>query len=345
MAQGGSRMRQVVVSDYYQELEIWPKDSFKRYLKLTESEVRRFFIQPGDLIDVPCPACKEKRSEKQFIKFGLQYVECQNCQSLYVNPRPSEKTLNRYFSEAKTTQFWRSQIVQETLKARIRYLFRPRAIWVGNLSREFLKTPQTLVDVSSQYEDFLIEIDSLGIFNERLVLDPLPGVMASLGDRFQTVAKPVTEIAPGEIKADVATAMAVMNRVFDPESFLRGIRNVLKDNGMLFCTISTISGFDLQTLWGNARTIFPPERLNLPSIEGIDQLLSRCGFETIELSTPGQLDLEGVKNALKSNKDIPVSRFVSYLINHRSEEAQQAFQEFLQRFQLSSHVRIAARKI
>lgn len=337
-------MRQVVVSDYYQELEIWPQGAFKRYLKLTEKEVRRLLIEQGNPVHVPCPACKSERREHQFKKFGLQYVACLDCQTLYVNPRPCASDLDRYFKEAKTLEFWRAQVVHESLKARIRYLFRPRALWVANLAKEFLKKPETLVDVNSMYEEFLVEIDSLNIFKTKLALDPLPGVTASLGNKFGVVSKPITNLAPGEISADVATAMAVINRVFDPESFLAGIRNILKDGGLLFFTISTISGFDLQILWENARTIFPPERLNLPSIEGLGQLLDRCGFETIELSTPGQLDLEGVKNALGSNEKIAAPRFISYLINHRGEEAHQAFQEFLQRFQLSSHVRVAAKK-
>ncbi|MFA5316096.1 MAG: methyltransferase domain-containing protein [Dehalococcoidales bacterium] len=337
-------MRQVVVSDDYREVEIWPQDSFNRYLKITEEEVERLFIDHGNLVAVNCPACNSDRNEPQFKKFGLQYVECLDCQTLYINPRPSEENLYRYFKESKAVEFWRTQVVQDSLKARIRYLFKPRAMWVANLAREFLESPDTLVDVNSMYEEFLSEIDSLNIFNTRLTINPMPGVTASLKDRFKVVDRPITSITPGEINADVITAFAVINRVFNPENFLRGIRNILRDKGMLFFTISTISGFDLQTLWENARTIFPPESLNLPSIEGMGKLLARCGFEVIELSTPGQLDLEVVKNTLRSNEKIKSPRFISYLINHRGEDAHHAFQEFLQRFQLSSHVRVAARK-
>ncbi len=74
-------------------------------------------------------------------------------------------------------------------------------------------------------------------------------------------------------------------------------------------------------------------------------LFEKNGFEIVELSTPGQLDVELVKNSLKNDKNINLSRFMSYLIEKRDEYVHRSFQEFLQRNNLSSHVRIAARKI
>ena len=46
-------MRQVVVSDDYRELEIWPSESFDRYLEITEKEVKRLLIDKGNLVDIP----------------------------------------------------------------------------------------------------------------------------------------------------------------------------------------------------------------------------------------------------------------------------------------------------
>jgi hypothetical protein len=337
-------MRQVVMSDDYREAEVWPPTAFNKYLDMTRREVKRLLIDKGSLTDIPCPACNGDRRGSAFKKFGLQYVECMDCNTLYITPRPSEEAINRYFINSRAIEFWYSHVVKESLKARVGHLFRPRALWVANVTGETFASPRMFVDVGSMYSEFLEEIDSLNLFQTKIALDPLVDISGTLKKGIELVNKPVMKLAPGEINADVVTAIAVIDRVFNPESFLKKIRTILVDNGLLFFTTSTISGFDLQVLWENSKTIFPPDHMNLLSIEGIIRLLGRCGFEAIELSTPGQLDVEVVKNALRSNDKLKVPRFLSYLLNKRDEDAHHSFQEFLQRFQMSSHVRVAARK-
>ena len=119
---------------------------------------------------------------------------------------------------------------------------------------------------------------------------------------------------------------------------------MLIKNGLLFLTTSTISGFDLQLLWDKSKNIFPIDHMNLFPIEGITKLINDNEFKIIELSTPGQLDIEIVKNAIKQNKNIDVPRFISYFIENRDENDHRAFQDFLQMSRLSSHLRIVAQK-
>jgi hypothetical protein len=107
-------------------------------------------------------------------------------------------------------------------------------------------------------------------------------------------------------------------------------------------TTRTISGFDLQTLWDKTPYIFVPEHLNLLSIEGIRRLLESGGLNPMELSTPGQLDVELVIHAAKNDPTIELPRFIQYLLNERDRLAHHDFQEYLQKHRLSSHVRVAA---
>ncbi len=100
----------------------------------------------------------------------------------------------------------------------------------------------------------------------------------------------------------------------------------------------------MQVLWDKAPYIFVPEHLNLLSIEGIKLLVERLGLELVEVSTPGQLDLEFVTRAAEADPTIALPRFVKYLIEQRDPLAHADFQEYLQKHRLSSHVRVAARK-
>lgn len=339
-------MRRVVMSDDYRELEIWPSKSFDRYLEISEKEVKRLLIDKDNLVDVLCPACDSDRKRKGFKKFSLEYVECIDCKTLYVSPRPTQENINNYFVESAAIGFWHSHVVKESLKGRIGHLFRPRAMWVANLTQEFFESPRIFVDANSMYNEFLEEIDKLNLFKNKIILDPMIDIEESLNEKkgFKVINKSIMSVDSNEVNANVVTAFAVIDRVFNPEKFLRTVKSLLIDGGLLFFTTSTISGFDLQVLWENSKTIFPPDHINLLSIEGIVKLSERCGFEIIELSTPGQLDIELVKNAMQNNDKLKLPRFISYFLKNRDKNAHRSFQEFLQQFKLSSHVRVAVRK-
>jgi hypothetical protein len=104
------------------------------------------------------------------------------------------------------------------------------------------------------------------------------------------------------------------------------------------------SGFDIRVLGARAKNLLPPTHLNLLSLDGLQRLLSRHGFEVIELSTPGQLDTEVVARAAAEEPTLELPPFIDELIRRRGEAVHQAFQEFLQRALLSSHMRAVARK-
>jgi hypothetical protein len=115
-------------------------------------------------------------------------------------------------------------------------------------------------------------------------------------------------------------------------------------DGLLLLTTRSGSGFDLSILEGHARYLFVPEHLNLLSLAGLERLMERAGFELLELSTPGELDIGLVRDSLLRDPSIPVPEFVRLLVEHRDEVAHRDFQEFLQKHRLSSHVRLAARR-
>ena len=338
-------MRQVVMLDDTREFELWPSKLFDKYLKITEQEVKRLLIDSGKLVDISCPGCNSSRKKKAFKKYGLDYVECIDCKTLYLSPRPSDDQIKRYYNESKSIEFWYSNIVKETLKSRNIHQSKPRATWIANLTEEHFQNPKVFVEFNPISPGFLQEIDNLNLFKTKILFNPYIKTLKSFTKEknFKIIDGSSPEKF-NEINANAVSALGVIDRVFNPEKFLNIAKSLLLDNGLLFLTTSTISGFDLQVLWDKSKSIFPPDRINLLSIEGLTTLFERNGFEIIELSTPGQLDVELVKNAINKNKNIELSRFISYLLYNREENAHRSLQEFLQRYKLSSHVRIAARK-
>ncbi|OPZ05015.1 MAG: hypothetical protein BWZ10_03098 [candidate division BRC1 bacterium ADurb.BinA364] len=201
-----------------------------------------------------------------------------------------------------------------------------------------LDRPRAYCDLGTNYPLLFAEIGKLGVFDSMFSCSPVPGLEDSCA-RYgaQVVAAPPDGLA-------AASAFEQLEHVFSPLDYLRGIHRALAGGGLLFLTTRTISGFDLQMLWGHSPYIYAPEHLNLLSVEGIARLLERAGFEMHELSTPGQLDVELAKAAAEGDPAIPIPPFFRYVLSRRGRETLEDWQAFLQKHRLSSHARLAAVK-
>ena len=338
-------MKHVVISEDFREFELHPPELFNTYLDITKNEISSL-MKTWDLFEIDCPGCNSKKKEKIFTKFGMEYVQCQNCKTVYVTPRPSETDVSTFYKTSKSLMFWNEHFYKETILSRKRIILKPRALWVINVTENYFEKPEHFIDIKSKYLEFIDEVNNFHFFKHKTLIDPLIEANHSFQEQknVNVINKPIESLSPGEVSATSISALEVIDRISNPKEFITKVRSLLVDNGLFFLTTSTISGFDLQILWDHSKSIYPLDHMNLFSIEGITELLTSCGFEIIELSTTGQLDLEIVKNAKKANPDLEVPRFISYLIEHRDEDAHRAFQEFLQQYNLSSHLRIAARK-
>ena len=62
-------------------------------------------------------------------------------------------------------------------------------------------------------------------------------------------------------------------------------------NGLFIMTSTTSSGFEYQVLGKYSPNLIPMDRLNLLSLEALIGQMKKAGFEIIEVSTPGRLDV------------------------------------------------------
>jgi hypothetical protein len=136
----------------------------------------------------------------------------------------------------------------------------------------------------------------------------------------------------------------VLDYTSDVDALMSTMRALLSEDGLLFITTMSISGFDLQVLWENSESVFPLDRINVFSYQGLRLFFERHGFEMIEFSTPGMLDLNIVEEAYRKHPDLKIPRFIQTMVNRNDEQLKCDFQTFLQVNKLSSFVRIVARK-
>jgi len=326
------------------ESEIRPQELFDRYLELSRQDVEEFFSDHSDFVQIPCPACTSTEFGLGLTKSGFEYVTCLSCGTLYLSPRPTDAMISAYQRESKATEYFGTHFFKETEAARREQMFKPRAQLVNEWTSKLgLEEPLEFVDIGSGYGIFLEEIANLNRYGSVTGIEPAPTLAAICRKKgFTIIEKCAEELTKGELGASFATSFEVLEHVFDPLTFLTGIRRALRKGGLLLFTTLTITGFDIQVLWEKSKSVNPPQHINFISVSGMEKLVERAGFDVVEVSTPGQLDVDIVANMAKENSDIELPRFVKQLVEEVSDEAREAFQKFLQDNRLSSHIRVIA---
>jgi hypothetical protein len=332
-------MKHVVLTDTMSSAAIRPPDTFAELRKVSIEDAREFLLHPADLREIDCPACGAAERVPAFQKHGFSYQQCRTCGSVYVSPRPTEPALQRYYLESSAARLRVDYFTQESAAARFDHVIESRVDWIAQLLDRNGSRGRHFADYGTLYPSLFAEVARLGRFNKLYCVEPPERVASLVESGGVTVGWPEA----GTVRA--ASVFEQLEHQAAPHAFLEAIRDLLAPGGVAFVTTRTISGFDLQTLWGKAPYIFAPDHLNLLSVEGLTTLFESAGFELIELSTPGQLDVEMVLDASRDDEAIQLPAFVRYLLDHRNADSLADFQAFLQRNRLSSHVRVAARRI
>lgn len=333
-------MKRIVILNDLKEADIRPDNVYDRYKELLNEDIQNYFSSGADLRAVSCPGCGSGQIAKTFIAMGMRYCVCGQCASWYVSPRPSKEALGVFHKESPACVYLRSSLIKETEAVRTKEIFSSRLQWIAGLVGEYLPDAKVFVDHGSRYPAMLSQIVTRGLFEKVSLFAPecfeqghlLPSGAEVFYDRFPRGY------------ADVYAAFEQIERSYDPKMIVEEAAATCKPGGIFVLTTTTSSGFEYQVLSEHSPNLIPFDRMNLLSFEALLELLRGCGFKVVEASTPGRLDVEIVKRALEKAGDIPEGRLWRYIFDHRSPEALHTLQEFFQRFQLSSHVRIAAIK-
>lgn len=333
-------MKRVISLDELVSSEISPKALYSHYTKLITQDIRELFRSKPALQEVLCPGCGKKGKASLYKKMGMTFKSCPDCGSIYVSPRPSADQLRVFYEKSSGCRHWRKEILSER-EPHLQHIHWPRIHWIMDLVDEFLPSADSMLDYQSKYPFFLEKIVSQKIFKNVAACDDLLLEQRNLSGEGIKFASS-TEVRAGQWS--VMTAFDSLERMANPDLFFQLAKRCCASKGLLLMTTATSSGFEYQVLGEAAPNINPINRMNLLSLEAIQKKIKAAGFEILELSTPGRLDAEIVKNTLANQPNLKIDPFWKYVFKHRGDETVHSLQEFLQLNQLSSHVRIAAQK-
>ena len=322
--------------------EIRPKTIFDEYLKLAKQDCLIYF-KDSENTTINCPAC-DQQGEYAFRKDNFNYANCSHCETLYVNPRPSIENFFQYYKESESSKYWASTFYKKTAEARYEKIWKPKARIIKNTLLNYDALNSILIDIGSGYGVFAEAMREL-TEQPMLLIEPAPHLAAICRTKgFSVIDKFLEEINP--IDLDLVTArktfvcFELFEHLHNPMKFLNVLNQLMNTNDLFIFTTLSSTGLDIQVLWEHSKAVSPPHHLNFFNPSSIKLLLERTNFEVLEITTPGQLDID----ILEKNQNQIQDRFWKTFINQASVSQKEKMQEIIAAQGFSSHMMIVCSK-
>ncbi len=330
----------------FSEKEIRPVQLMANQRIAALTDVGRMLSRYGEFVHVDCPACGANAHAPKFEKNGINYVECKECNTFYVNPRPPLDVLEWFYRGSPNYAYWNEVIFPASESVRRERIFVPRVDRLLELCRKYEIHTGSILEVGAGFGTFCGEVKKRDVFTRVVAVEPTPDLAKTCRDKgLEVLEVPVESIQLEAAELfDVVASFEVIEHLFAPIDFVGHMTRLLRPGGIIMLTCPNGQGFDIETLGTTSNTV-DHEHLNYFNPKSLAQLLTSCGLEILESFTPGKLDADLVRNKIISGEfDVSNQPFLKKVLVDDWERLGAAFQEFLIHQGLSSNMWIVARK-
>lgn len=314
------------------------EDAYLRDIKRLQKKSKQF-------IRVTCPACQKDDAAVFFEKYGFFYDQCRVCETIYMNPRPTQALMEDYYSHSENYAFYVEHIFPATEDSRREKLHRP---WLEQLLKDtkgLRSNDGALLEVGPGFGTFAVLAKESAEFKDVIVVEPTPELAATCRSKGLTVVEmPIEYVEKEKLPLIVSTIVAfeVIEHLYEPRSFIKKCGTIMESRGVLVLSCPNGLGFDIQIL-GSKSIAVDTEHVNLFNPKSLTLALVQEGFEVLNLTTPGKLDAEFVREAYLRG-EIELDDFLHNVLINKWDEYGENFQKFLIDNNMSSHMWIIAIK-
>lgn len=328
----------------FKEFDIRPDNLLKKMQPILEKD--RAFLKERyrEFNSSHCVACGSERYECWAQKDGFSYSRCNDCETVFMNPRPGEDLLNDFYKNSENYKFWNDYMFPQTEKARMESIFRPRAKKIVELCKEYGLIGGTILEIGSAFGTFCEAIKEESFFNNIIAVEPTPNLAETCRQKgFETYEETIEELSLPDHYADVVVNFEVIEHLGNPKEFVAKCIQFLKPGGLFICTCPSINGIGTIVLKEQAKVV-DHEHLNYFTPLSLKGMAEDLGLTVLELQTPGELDVDLLVNAYKEKPELfDGQNFISHIVTADSE-VKNDFQKFLKKNNLSSHLWMISKK-
>jgi len=316
------------------EEDIRPQRIFNEYLSLCEKDTRDYFGH-AEMVEGVCPAC-EMVASHAFSKLGFDYEYCQNCHTLFVNPRPAPEAFSKYYTESPSSKYWATTFYKETADARREMLWRPKAKMIFEAQARYNAVDHAVIDIGGGYGLFAEEMQKYST-QPITVIEPGPALASVCREKsLHVVEKFLEQVKVTDLPDGPKTFVSfeLFEHLYNPAEFLECLNNLMSSGDMFLFTTLAGTGVDIQVLWENSKSVSPPHHLNFFNPHSVSMLIERIGLKVVDITTPGKLDIDILVNNKAHIKD----RFWQTFVAIANEDEKERWQRLIADSGWSSHM-------
>lgn len=325
--------------------EIRPDELVIKQQKFLDADIGWLLTHKDKFVTVNCPCCGGNTNYLKFEKNRFTYLECKECATYFMSPRPTPELLNEFYKESKNYKFWAEEMFPASEEKRHDISLR-RVEIIEKLLEKFNDENIRILEVGPGYGTFSKTFKERNPKAKVKAVEPsnsLANICKEAGvdvyhGTIENFSKNVSE------KFDAIVCFEVIEHVFDPVKMLTSFFDSLKKDGLVIFTCPNGMGFDIQILQEKSDTV-DHEHLNYFNPRSIDKLIRRAGLEPVANSTVGELDVNIVRKEFEASKvDLGQDKFLRYYFSTTTHEIDHHFQTFVKNSGLSSNLMVVAKK-
>lgn len=247
--------------------------------RLIDSKTGKISAHLVEKID--CPLCQCKKYTNLFVKNGFDFVRCNNCAFIYVNPRVREEKIIEYYNEETSThdamlEFFKSQKQQEVEKKLYKEIF----------EKIQKKVPSgKLLDIGCSIGLFLSVAKKLGYDVLGMELNEKAAKYAEDNHGIPVVRKLLEEANFSDNSFDVISMFGVIEHLTDPVKTISDVHRILKPGGLFIGRCPNVQSLVCMILHGLSRTFTGRLHLSYFSYDTLVYLFKKVGFKKWDIST------------------------------------------------------------
>lgn len=277
------------------------------YRKKLKTALKEFNKKKFSKQNIRCPFCQKNQSIIYFKIDIVIYKKCIECDSLYVSPRPSQITINKFYKFIHKKKIYINSLPKKFNLNRIKHIMLPRwNLFMNEINKIKKKKFHNYLEVGAGIGYFTKISINKKISKNYSVIEPdnfAVKQLIKISNKIKIFEGTLEnyQIKKGEKKFDIVFINSVIEHPQNLNLFFQKLRSLVTKNCILILHDMHAGGLDVKLLKEQTPNYNAYNILQVGSVKGIELLLRRSKFKLIKVMSTGTMDTDIIYENLIMN--------------------------------------------